>query len=242
MILLKQFLLTLFHIKLLFYDRFKAFGAPKLKKKEEDESVKKDELLDNIHQNVNHQRRTSASGSSVSDSVSSFSQESSPSAMGRSPQQIQQLSNLTTSNLTIESQIHNAGFYQDALSTCNSPYNSPYYATPPRYSAQFPPTPSPQHHPLSPANHSNFEQTGVTVPPSRIYSQISPQLHNSNQETTTQKQSPTSASQKSPQSSYTQNSPRSESQQSQPLLKVSAHPEQVNYFLKIFCQSVLIIN
>ncbi|XP_015114343.1 bromodomain-containing protein 4 [Diachasma alloeum] len=128
---------------------FKAFGAPKSKKKEEEieEPVKKEEFQE-IPQ---RQRRLSAGGSSVSESVSSFSQESPPGLTIRSPQ-----SQPALTPTAIEQPIR-AGFYQDALSTGSSPNNSPYYATPPRYSAQLPPTPSPQNysHPLSPAYPSS---------------------------------------------------------------------------------------
>lgn len=155
------------------------------------------------------QRRMSTGGSSVSESVSSFSQESPPSGTGRSPHQSQQqaLPTVMPSPAAIEPQIRGAGFYQDALSTGSSPYNSPYYTTPPRYSAQLPPTPSPQNHPLSPAYPSSaaFDQAGAAqasqpTPPS-LYSQISPQTsHQSFQKPSPQSQSPTPFSQQSPQS------------------------------------------
>ncbi|KAJ8666867.1 hypothetical protein QAD02_008529 [Eretmocerus hayati] len=167
---------------------FKAFGAPKSKKKEEEEessgtataaaaaasspasaaSGKKEEpspLLSNDPAGSCRQRRMSTGGSSVSESVSSFSQESPPSRTGRSPQQPQPQQSTPSSTVMLspvmeqqqQLQMRGAGFYQDALSTGSSPYNSPYYTTPPRYSAQLPPTPSPQHHPLSPAYPSSFE-------------------------------------------------------------------------------------
>ncbi|OXU17702.1 hypothetical protein TSAR_001147, partial [Trichomalopsis sarcophagae] len=161
---------------------------------------------------VSRQRRMSTGGSSVSESVSSFSQESPPSAgTGRSPHQSQQQalpSVMPSPAAAIEPQIRGAGFYQDALSTGSSPYNSPYYTTPPRYSAQLPPTPSPQNHPLSPAYPSSaaFDQAAAAqasqqpTPPS-LYSQISPQTsHQSFQKPSPQSQSPTPFSQQSPQS------------------------------------------
>lgn len=142
---------------------FKAFGAPKSKKKDEeseDGAAKKDGELQEVF--CGRQRRMSTGGSSVSESVSSFSQESPPGRSGRSPQGQPIIA-------SVEPQIRGAGFYQDALSTGSSPYNSPYYATPPRYSAQLPPTPSPQNHPLSPAYpSSSYEQAP-------LYSQIPPQ-------------------------------------------------------------------
>lgn len=128
----------------------------------------------------------------MSESVSSFSQESPPSRTGRSPQQPSASSLMPSPVTAVEPQIRGAGFYQDALSTGSSPYNSPYYTTPPRYSAQLPPTPSPQHHPLSPAYPSSFDQAAV-APPS-LYSQISP-LH----KPSPQAQSPSAYSQQSPQ-------------------------------------------
>nr|XP_033340937.1 serine/arginine repetitive matrix protein 2-like isoform X1 [Megalopta genalis] len=142
---------------------FKAFGAPKSKKKDdesEDGATKKDGELQEVF--CGRQRRMSTGGSSVSESVSSFSQESPPGRSGRSPQAQPIIA-------SVEPQIRGAGFYQDALSTGSSPYNSPYYATPPRYSAQLPPTPSPQNHPLSPAYpSSSYEQAP-------LYSQVPPQ-------------------------------------------------------------------
>nr|XP_031840594.1 serine/arginine repetitive matrix protein 2-like [Nomia melanderi] len=143
---------------------FKAFGAPKSKKKEdelEEGATKKDGELQEVF--CGRQRRMSTGGSSVSESVSSFSQESPPGRSGRSPQAQPIIA-------SVEPQIRGAGFYQDALSTGSSPYNSPYYATPPRYSAQLPPTPSPQNHPLSPAYpSSSYEQAP-------LYSQVPPQV------------------------------------------------------------------
>ncbi|XP_028047822.1 PHD finger protein rhinoceros isoform X2 [Monomorium pharaonis] len=138
---------------------FKAFGAPKSKKKDEEAEeatmLKKDG--DSQEAFCGRQRRLSTGGSSVSESVSSFSQESPPAPRAPHSPQCQPV-------ITPTEPIRGAGFYQDALSTGSSPYNSPYYATPPRYSAQLPPTPSPQHHPLSPAYTSSYEQPPPVYP------------------------------------------------------------------------------
>ncbi|KYN44995.1 Cat eye syndrome critical region protein 2, partial [Trachymyrmex septentrionalis] len=138
----------------------KAFGAPKSKKKDEEAEeatiIKKDG--DSQEAFCGRQRRLSTGGSSVSESVSSFSQESPPAPRAAHSPQCQPV-------ITPTEPIRGAGFYQDALSAGSSPYNSPYYATPPRYSAQLPPTPSPQNHPLSPA-YPSYEQ-----PPS-VYPQV----------------------------------------------------------------------
>ncbi|KAG5310527.1 CECR2 protein, partial [Acromyrmex insinuator] len=138
----------------------KAFGAPKSKKKDEETEevamIKKDG--DSQEAFCGRQRRLSTGGSSVSESVSSFSQESPPAPRAAHSPQCQPV-------ITPTEPIRGAGFYQDALSAGSSPYNSPYYATPPRYSAQLPPTPSPQNHPLSPA-YPSYEQ-----PPS-VYPQV----------------------------------------------------------------------
>ncbi|XP_054013153.1 protein PRRC2C isoform X1 [Hylaeus anthracinus] len=192
---------------------FKAFGAPKSKKKDEeseDGAAKKDGELPEVF--CGRQRRMSTGGSSVSESVSSFSQESPPGRAGRSPQGQPVMA-------SVEPQIRGAGFYQDALSTGSSPYNSPYYATPPRYSAQLPPTPSPQNHPLSPAYpSSSYEQAP-------LFSQIPAQ-----QPHTTFQKSPQESSgevyhqlsptfpQRSPQASFPPNStpPETFNQQLQP--------------------------
>ncbi|XP_058794615.1 protein split ends-like isoform X2 [Phymastichus coffea] len=205
---------------------FKAFGAPKSKKKEEEEEAvpKKEETLDTSIIGIStRQRRISTGGSSVSESLSSYSQESPPSRTGRSPQQQQQQlqssSSILSSPAAMEPQLRGAGFYQDALSTGSSPYNSPYYTTPPRYSAQLPPTPSPQHHPLSPA----YPSTQPTPP--RLYSQISPS-HQSFQKPSPQAQSPGSFSQQSPQNeSY--NSPSIPPTQNQsPIYPQQPSPQQ----------------
>ncbi|XP_063984165.1 bromodomain-containing protein 4 isoform X2 [Diachasmimorpha longicaudata] len=207
---------------------FKAFGAPKSKKKEEevDEPAKKEEF----QELPQRQRRMSAGGSSVSESVSSFSQESPPGLTIRSPQ-----SQPALTPTAIEQPIR-AGFYQDALSTGSSPNNSPYYATPPRYSAQLPPTPSPQNysHPLSPAypssaaydqnplypqlpqaSHQVYQKPGTQENPPEAYptySQNSPQpenyINSPQQLPTNQKLSPVYP-QPSPQAPvYPQNSPQ----------------------------------
>ncbi|XP_076169540.1 uncharacterized protein LOC143147811 isoform X2 [Ptiloglossa arizonensis] len=192
---------------------FKAFGAPKSKKKDEeseDGATKKDGEVQEVF--CGRQRRVSTGGSSVSESVSSFSQESPPGRAGRSPQGQPVMA-------SVEPQIRGAGFYQDALSTGSSPYNSPYYATPPRYSAQLPPTPSPQNHPLSPAYpSSSYEQAP-------LYSQIPaqqshPTFQKSPQENsgeTYHQLSPTFP-QRSPQANFPQNSTPTETynQQLQP--------------------------
>ena len=146
----------------------------------------------------------STGGSSASESVSSFSQESpSSQRIERSPQNQPVFPALPLH----EQQIRGAGFYQDALSTGSSPYNSPYYTTPPRYSAQLPPTPSPQnHHPLSPAYTSPavFDQASH-------YSQVSPQnSHQVYQQKLSQAQSPSTISQESPQNCFPQSSPQNE--------------------------------
>ena len=183
---------------------FKAFGAPKSKKKDEEveealiNSKKEAEVPEVVPP---RQRRMSTGGSSVSESVSSFSQESPPARSVRSPQNPQVL---IPAN---EPPIRGAGFYQDALSTGSSPYNSPYYATPPRYSAQLPPTPSPQNHPLSPAYpssatfeqsplysqnaHQNFQKASPQASPGEPFRQLSP-----------------SFPQPSPQNPFPQNSPQ----------------------------------
>lgn len=186
---------------------FKAFGAPKSKKKEEDvedSATKKDDLHEVF---CGRQRRMSAGGSSISESTSNFSQESPPTRASRSPQ--------GPSTVTATEAPIRAGFYQDALSTGSSPYNSPYYATPPRYSAQLPPTPSPQNHPLSPAYPSpaSYDQPYPQVP---VHSQAphqSPYQKSSPQENhndTYQQTSPT-YSQRSPQNNFSQNTVSSES-------------------------------
>nr|XP_012138018.1 PREDICTED: PHD finger protein rhinoceros isoform X3 [Megachile rotundata] len=184
---------------------FKAFGAPKSKKKDEeseDSTTKKDGDLQEVF--YGRQRRMSTGGSSVSESVSSFSQESPPGRSGRSPQGQPIMA-------SVEPQIRGAGFYQDALSTGSSPYNSPYYATPPRYSAQLPPTPSPQNHPLSPAYpSSSYEQAP-------LYSQIPAQQQHQTFQKSPQESSgevyhqlsPTFP-QRSPQTNFPQNSAQSE--------------------------------
>lgn len=186
---------------------FKAFGAPKSKKKDEEVEetapTKKDGDLQEVF--CGRQRRLSTGGSSVSESVSSFSQESPPAIprAARSPQ--------CQPAMTPTEPIRGAGFYQDALSTGSSPYNSPYYATPPRYSAQLPPTPSPQNpHPLSPAYPSSYEQQSPVYPqvhaqppyqspyqksssqenPNEAYSQMSPQRFPQQLPANNQNQSP----------------------------------------------------
>ena len=183
---------------------FKAFGAPKSKKKDEEveeapSNLKKEsEIPETV---TTRQRRVSTGGSSVSESVSSFSQESPPARSVRSPQ------NPPILIPANEPPIRGAGFYQDALSTGSSPYNSPFYATPPRYSAQLPPTPSPQNHPLSPAypssaayeqaplysqnSHQNYQKASPAASPSEPYRQLSP-----------------SYPQASPQNPFPQNSPQ----------------------------------
>ena len=185
---------------------FKAFGAPKSKKKDEESEdgiTKKDGELQEVF--CGRQRRMSTGGSSVSESVSSFSQESPPGRSGRSPQGQPIMA-------SVEPQIRGAGFYQDALSTGSSPYNSPYYATPPRYSAQLPPTPSPQNHPLSPAYpSSSYEQAP-------LYSQIPTQQSHQTFQKSPQENSgemyhqlsPTFP-QRSPQTNFPQNSTQNES-------------------------------
>ncbi|XP_071875381.1 uncharacterized protein isoform X2 [Bombus fervidus] len=185
---------------------FKAFGAPKSKKKDEESEdgiMKKDGELQEVF--CGRQRRMSTGGSSVSESVSSFSQESPPGRSGRSPQGQPIMA-------SVEPQIRGAGFYQDALSTGSSPYNSPYYATPPRYSAQLPPTPSPQNHPLSPAYpSSSYEQAP-------LYSQIPTQQSHQTFQKSPQENSgemyhqlsPTFP-QRSPQTNFPQNSTQNES-------------------------------
>ncbi|XP_076248151.1 uncharacterized protein LOC143187867 isoform X2 [Calliopsis andreniformis] len=183
---------------------FKAFGAPKSKKKDEeseDGATKKDSELQEVF--CGRQRRMSTGGSSVSESVSSFSQESPPGRSGRSPQGQPLIA-------SVEPQIRGAGFYQDALSTGSSPYNSPYYATPPRYSAQLPPTPSPQNHPLSPAYpSSSYEQAPLyQIPPQQSHQfQKSPQ---ENSGEVYHQLSPTFP-QRSPQANFPQNATQNES-------------------------------
>ncbi|XP_043248732.1 flocculation protein FLO11-like isoform X2 [Colletes gigas] len=201
---------------------FKAFGAPKSKKKDEeseDGAAKKDGELQEVF--CGRQRRMSTGGSSVSESVSSFSQESPPGRAGRSPQGQPVMA-------SVEPQIRGAGFYQDALSTGSSPYNSPYYATPPRYSAQLPPTPSPQNHPLSPAYpSSSYEQ-----PP--LYSQIPaqqshPTFQKSPQESSGEvyhQLSPTFP-QRSPQPNFPQNSTPSETYNQQLPATAAQNPSPV---------------
>ncbi|XP_024946564.1 bromodomain-containing protein 4 isoform X2 [Cephus cinctus] len=187
---------------------FKAFGAPKSKKKEEEveESVTKKES--DTPEVCTRQRRLSTGGSSVSESVSSFSQESPPPGRsGKSPQN-QPLP------IPAEPQIRGAGFYQDALSTGSSPYNSPYYTTPPRYSAQLPPTPSPQNNPISPAYPSSSPYDQATS----LYPQVAPQPSLQSYQKAPldnpgdyRQLSPT-FSQRSPQNAnYPQNSPQSQS-------------------------------
>ncbi|XP_011259799.2 uncharacterized protein LOC105253442 [Camponotus floridanus] len=203
---------------------FKAFGAPKSKKKDEEveetAATKKDGDLQEVF--CGRQRRLSTGGSSVSESVSSFSQESPPAIprAARSPQ--------CQPAMTPTEPIRGAGFYQDALSTGSSPYNSPYYATPPRYSAQLPPTPSPQNpHPLSPAYPSSYEQQSPVYPqvhaqppyqspyqktspqenPNEAYSQMSPQRFPQQLPANNQNQSPVYP-QHSPQPVYPQPSAR----------------------------------
>ncbi|XP_076287086.1 uncharacterized protein LOC143212316 isoform X2 [Lasioglossum baleicum] len=205
---------------------FKAFGAPKSKKKDdesEDGATKKDGELQEVF--CGRQRRMSTGGSSVSESVSSFSQESPPGRSGRSPQAQPIIA-------SVEPQIRGAGFYQDALSTGSSPYNSPYYATPPRYSAQLPPTPSPQNHPLSPAYpSSSYEQAP-------LYSQVPPQVPPPQSQQPFQKSpqensgevyhqlSPTFP-QRSPQANFPQSSAQSESFNQQQIPPANQNPSPV---------------
>ncbi|XP_066582314.1 bromodomain-containing protein 4 isoform X2 [Prorops nasuta] len=184
---------------------FKAFGAPKSKKKEEeaDENTTK-KFPEGQDGHCSRQRRMSAEGSSVSESVSSFSQESPPGHQTRSPQSQPVVP-------PVETQMRGAGFYQDALSTGSSPYNSPYYATPPRYSAQLPPTPSPQNRILSPA----YPSTTTTFDQAALYSQPSqsPQTYQkSPQDGSTEpyRQISPTFSHHSPQSNFSQNSPQCE--------------------------------
>ncbi|CAK9797561.1 Chromatin remodeling regulator CECR2 [Anthophora quadrimaculata] len=187
---------------------FKAFGAPKSKKKDEESEdgiAKKDGELQEVF--CGRQRRMSTGGSSVSESVSSFSQESPPGRSGRSPQGLPVIA-------SVEPQIRGAGFYQDALSTGSSPYNSPYYATPPRYSAQLPPTPSPQNHPLSPAYpSSSYEQAPLY---SQVPQQQAQQSHQTFQKSPQENSgdvyhqlSPTFP-QRSPQTNFPQNTTQNE--------------------------------
>ncbi|XP_043804423.1 protein split ends-like isoform X1 [Apis laboriosa] len=183
---------------------FKAFGAPKLKKKDEESEdgiTKKDGELQEVF--CGRQRRMSTGGSSVSESVSSFSQESPPGRSGRSPQGQPIMA-------SIEPQIRGAGFYQDALSTGSSPYNSPYYATPPRYSAQLPPTPSPQNHPLSPAYpSSSYEQAPLYQIPAQQSHQTFQKSPQENSREMYHQLSPTFP-QRSPQTNFSQNSTQNE--------------------------------
>jgi hypothetical protein len=156
---------------------------PKSKKKEEEESAsfstfaKKEEITEITEINGinnNCQKRISTGGSSESESVSSFSQESSPNRISRSPQQTRQPPSMLSSLVSTEPQLRGAGFYQDVLSSGSSPYNSPYYTTPPHYSALLPPRPSSQNHPISPAYPSlvNFDRSVVPMLPC-LYSQTS---------------------------------------------------------------------
>ncbi|CAB0041291.1 unnamed protein product [Trichogramma brassicae] len=181
---------------------FKAFGGPKSKcKKEEEENVekKKDEKIVTAPESkttvstnessstgmiaaVNNQHLTNISGCNTNESLSSFSQESMPSRAGHSPQQMSQSAEVISPTVSIDPQNRGAGFYQDAMSTGSSPYNSPYYTTPPRYSAQLPPTPSPLQQPTSPAYLAPASYDQPSSP--SLYSQISPnpqQLPQSNQ-------------------------------------------------------------
>ncbi|KAL7302381.1 hypothetical protein TKK_0005040 [Trichogramma kaykai] len=181
---------------------FKAFGGPKSKcKKEEEENLekKKDEKIQTAPESkttvstnessstgliaaVNNQHLTNMSGCNTNESLSSFSQESMPSRAGHSPQQASQSAEVISPTVSIDPQNRGAGFYQDAMSTGSSPYNSPYYTTPPRYSAQLPPTPSPLQQPTSPAYLAPASYDQPSSP--SLYSQISPnpqQLPQSNQ-------------------------------------------------------------
>lgn len=202
---------------------FKAFGAPKSKKKddeveESEGNLKKESELTEVGI---RQRRMSIGGSSVSESISSFSQESPPARSVQSPQN-------TQVSITTDSSIRGAGFYQDALNAGTSPYNSPYYATPPRYSAQLPATPSPQNHTLSPIypssvtfeqssfysqdNHTSYQKPSPQASPNESLPQLSPSFsQNSPQNTSfSQNQSPVYR-QQSPQSMnspYPQTSPQ----------------------------------
>ncbi|XP_043481901.1 protein split ends-like isoform X2 [Leptopilina heterotoma] len=181
---------------------FKAFGAPKSKRKDEDveESQSNFKKESEVAEVGVRQRRMSTGGSSVSESISSFSQESPPARSVHSPQNTQVLIPAT------EPPIRGAGFYQDALNTGTSPYNSPYYATPPRYSAQLPPTPSPQNHTLSPVYPSpvTFEQSSLY---SKNYQKTSPQASPNE----SFRQLSPSFPQSSPQQSFPQNSPQNAS-------------------------------